>query len=166
MSLLLSEGLISSFTSHLSLELKAHQTYSAFANYCSLLSVAYPGFAKFFRSEADEEWSHSRKFMDFITRRGNNFSMPHIDEVSVKDDTSMLDLLSQAMKLELDVLGSMKSLHGKAEEEHDVDSAVFLEDFIQEQTQAVAELQSRITIVSRFGYDNHGIYHYDQELLD
>lgn len=166
MSVLLSDDLVTGFVAHLNLELTAHQAYSALANYCSLPSVSYPGFAKLFRREADEEWTHARKFMDYIIRRGNNFPMPAIKEVDIEDRTDMIKLLETAMELELEVLASMNNLHSECDGANDVDAAVFLDDFIREQTEAIAELDSKITIVRRLSSDVHGLYHYDRDLLE
>jgi ferritin len=160
----LPEVLYSAFLDHLKHELHAFYFYWAVSTKLKELTSSYPGFAKYFQSESDEEKGHSQQMIDFLIKRGHTFTFPTI-AIDTINSSNPLELLKQSLEKENIVLNSLELLHKLGKK--DIDVANFLEDMITEQQTAFANLIRKINEIEMLVSDNQlkmGLYLYDQKL--
>lgn len=120
------------------------------AGYFGRPTVARPGFAKFFKDQASEEYEHASKFIDYINKRNGTLKRLSVEDSLRADWESPSDALSDAIKLEKHVYGKIHHLHDiadlKCQDNHLID---FLEGyFFTEQVDSINELQEMLTTLN------------------
>jgi ferritin len=147
----LSPKLIDMLNAQMCAEMRNHLVYNTFAG--ALSAQNWPGFAKFMRKAADDEWGHSQKFEEFLVDRNQipNYnadlimtSAPQAPVLQYFTDSLMLERTNTALIIDL-----MKA----ATAEDDVQTSVWLIWAIDEQTRSERELLDAILEIQRVGPD-------------
>ena len=160
----LSNELHSAFIDHLAHELNAFYFYWAVSTKLMSLTCSYPGFAKYFQAESEEERGHAQLIINFLIKRGSSIVLPQLPAYQI-DNSNPFELLNESLEKEKNVLTSLENLHGLGEE--DIDVADFLEDMISEQQTAIAALTRKINEIEMLIADGQvklGLYLYDRNI--
>lgn len=99
-----------------------------------LTSLNLPGFANWFRVQAQEERDHALIFFNYINRIGGRVKLAQIDEPQV-DFTSIGEALKLTLEHEKFVTASIYGIVDAAVEERDHKTNSFLQWFINEQVE-------------------------------
>ena len=132
---------------HIALEYEVSQTYNILASILDHPGVAYPGYAKFFRAEALEEIKHAQDITAYHHKRGAvvNFTHQH-QTIQAQDPIAALEY---ALDLEKRVLESFLRMNAIA----DMQTQTFLQNYMEIQTNSIAEYQAMLTKAQRVGHD-------------
>jgi ferritin len=130
---LLSPSMKKGLQSALQVELYQSNLWKSLAN--QLQRIGYFGGQKYFLAESSEELGHYQIIVEFMNDMGDCADLPKIEAITdkVKDLGEALELGYQT---ELDVYNQYKDLYKQAEDE-DCTVAIFLQQFVTIQIQAV-----------------------------
>ncbi len=156
--------------SQIAVEMQAFHTYNALYALFLSDSVGFPGAAEYFKTAADEELEHARKFIAYQNTRGGKVKIelilqPDLSELDATDDKEEHSLLYRAINLALsleqkvysEILFISKNCGDPGLED-------FLDDFIQEQLKGQFELGIKLQQLNIIGLDGHGLIEYDKTL--
>jgi ferritin heavy chain len=161
----LPNNLVEALHDHLTLELEAFYFYWAASTKFKSIYTSYPGFAKYFQAESDEEKSHAQQIIDFLIKRGYNVKFPgFLPFTEIGKDP--LKVLEQSSIKEDEVLISLQNLYNLGQ--NCIDLSSFLEGMIVEQQTAISKLHQMINELTTLTSDSYsiGLYLYDQKLLN
>lgn len=144
---------------HIKLELQAAHNYKTLSYVCAHPKLALDGFSKYFLSQAEEELKHADAFIKHHMKRGGNYICPSLD--SFQPSQNVTDFFTQAYEMEDNVLSSLGDLHQMV----DIETQIFIEYYIQHQTDALAELKTLDTKLKRVSDSGTGLYLLDRELM-
>jgi len=145
-------------------ELYASYVYMSMGHWFSRHDQALHGFARYFRTNSDEEREHANLLMDYQTTRGGKVIHRDIAKPPKDAWNDPLEAMEDALALEKSVNQSLLLLHAKASEVNDPHLSDFLEEkFLDEQVKAIKELGDMITKMTRVG-SGLGYHLIDQEL--
>jgi ferritin len=113
-------------------EFYSSHVYLSVAAYAE--NAGLPGFANWFRVQADEEHEHAIKIYDFILDRGAKVRLLPID-APPSDFGSPLQIAEKALEHEQRVTGLIHSLYDLAVKEGDQPAQVMLQWFVTEQVE-------------------------------
>ena len=139
-------------------ELEAAHFYRGLGHFLSHPKTALPGFGKYFLLEADEELKHAAAFIKYHQDRGSYVNPPSLSQFNVR--LSPVEALTEAIKMEEKLLANLILINDC----EDPQTQVFVEDFLSQQTNSIAELTSLHTKACRVESDPVGIYLVDKEL--
>lgn len=125
-------------------------------------SINLPGFAHWFRVQAQEERDHALLFFEYINRVGAKVTLQPIEGPKV-DFSSIMEALEQSLKHEQFVTSSIYNIvdAARAEKDHKTDS--FLKWFIDEQVEEEENADNNIRRFERVKDDGKGILMLDTE---
>lgn len=148
----------------INLELYASYVYMSMSYYFDRDDVALPGFAKYFKTNSDEEREHAEKLMKFQNQRGGRIVLQAIQKPERDEWGTGLEAIQAALALEKNVNQSLLDLHQLSGNHGDAQMSDFIEGtYLTEQTEAIKELSDRITNLKRVG-PGLGEFMYDKEL--
>jgi ferritin len=147
---------------------QVQKEFSAFYMYIGLSSYFMendlPGFGHWAKLQANEEYAHAMKIVEFIQDRGGKVTLEAI-QPSPSNYTSPLAAIESALNAERGVTLSIHNLYSLAQELKEYDSLVFLQWYINEQ---VEEESSVYTLANRMSMMMESfagsLYMIDQEL--
>nr|XP_009382874.2 PREDICTED: ferritin-4, chloroplastic [Musa acuminata subsp. malaccensis] len=154
----------------INVEYNASYVYHAMFAYFDRDNVALKGLAKFFKESSEEERGHAQKLMEYQNKRGGKVKLlPIISPLTEFDHPEKGDAL-HAMELALSIekLTNEKllSLHKVAQKCNDAQMSDFIEtEFLGEQVEAIKKIAEYVAQLRRVG-KGHGVWHFDQMLLD
>jgi ferritin len=93
-----------------------------------------PGFARWMKSQSEEETEHGMKFFEFINDRGGRVKLQAIDQPPVEFG-SPLEIFQVVVNHEEQVTASIHKLYALAVAENDYPTQVMLHWFIEEQVE-------------------------------
>ena len=96
----------------INLELYASYVYQSMSLYFNRDDIAFPGFAKFFKHNSDEEREHAEKFMKYQNKRGGRVVLKDVQRPEKDEWGTPLQALQTALALEKNVNQALLSLHG------------------------------------------------------
>jgi len=140
------------------LEFQAAYTYRAFAAFFDHPQVGYPGFAKYFRGEADDELKHADAFIKYHQSRGG--FAPHDGVPKVENNLTPLAAFRTALNMEISVRDNIVAISDLA----DPQTVTFIDDYLKIQTDSIAEYTMLITKATRVENNPGGLYLLDLEL--
>ena len=158
---MLSPALRDAFNEHLKQELYSAYLYLAMAAYCE--SINLPGFAHWMLLQAEEEREHAMKFYRFIHDRGGRVILPAIPQPP-SEFASPAALFEQALAHEQEVTTMIHHLYGRAVDEGDYPSQVFLQGFVAEQVEEEKTASALVETLRMVGEDKVGLLMLDREL--
>lgn len=152
------------------MEYMASYMYDYLSSYFDRNSVGLKGVSKYFRKASDEEREHAHKLIEYQNMRGGEVILKNIvlEEVYNLADCGKSDVRQSfkiALELEKKVYKSLLVLHKVADEENDPQFADFLEgEYLEEQVEAISEIEKYISMLNRIGDDGHGIWEFNNKL--
>jgi len=126
-------------------------------------SVSLTGFARWMRSQVQEELFHSMKFYDYVGERGGKVTL----EVIKKPDSSWktpLSAFKHILKHEQLVTGLINDLVELAITEKDHATVNFLQWFVSEQVEEEASVGEIVDKLKLIKTDTSGLFFLDAEL--
>jgi ferritin heavy chain len=154
----------------INVEYNVSYVYHAMFAYFDRDNVALKGFAKFFRESSEEEREHAEKLMKYQNKRGgrvklNSIVMP-LTEFDHPEKGDALYAMELALALEKLVNEKLLALHGVATQANDPQMTDFLEgEFLEEQVESIKKISEYVAQLRRVG-KGHGVWHFDQALLN
>jgi len=122
-----------------------------------------PGFANWFKMQAEEELRHGMRFFQFILDREGHISLQGIT-APPEEFGSLAALLEDALNHERQVTRSIYDLYRLAEEEKDYAAYALLEEFATEQVEEEKSVTYILESLKRVGEDGTGLFLLDKEL--
>ncbi|KAL6574568.1 Ferritin-3, chloroplastic [Orobanche minor] len=153
----------------INVEYTVSYVYHALYAYFDRDNVALKGLAKFFKEASLEEREHAEKLMEYQNKRGGRvklhmLQMPpaEFDHVEKGDALYAMEL---ALSLEKLTNEKLLNLHNVADKNNDPQLTDFIEsEFLEEQVEAIKKISEYVSQLRRVG-KGHGVWHFDQMLL-
>lgn len=131
-------------------ELGASQQYLAIAVYFD--SADLPQLASFFYRQSVEERNHAMMLVRYLIDRDVTAEIPAVDPVRNSFDTPR-DAIALALDLERSVTEQISRLAATARDEGDYLGEQFMQWFLKEQVEEVAQMTTLVRIAERAGAD-------------
>ncbi len=131
-------------------EFTASLQYTAIALYFD--SETLPQLSGFFHLQAQEEYMHAMKLLNYITEAGGQPIVPATKPVK-NNFESVEEAVALALNQELKVTEQINSLVSVAVRENDYLTQQFLQWFVTEQLEEVSSMNDLLNIVRRAGKD-------------
>ncbi|KAC9203420.1 hypothetical protein R6Q59_012569 [Mikania micrantha] len=154
----------------INVEYNVSYVYHAMYAYFDRDNVALKGLAKFFRESSEEEREHAEKLMEYQNKRGGKVKLQSIVmplcEFDHEEKGDALYAMELALSLEKLTNEKLLQLHEVADKNNDVHLADFVEsEFLGEQVEAIKKISEYVAQLRRVG-KGHGVWHFDQMLLN
>ncbi|VAI30354.1 unnamed protein product [Triticum turgidum subsp. durum] len=125
---------------------------------------------RFFKESSDEERGHAEKLMEYQNKRGGRVRLQSIvtplTEFDHPEKGDALYAMELALALEKLVNEKLHNLHSVATRCNDPQLTDFVEsEFLQEQVDAIKKISEYVSQLRRVG-KGHGVWHFDQMLLE
>lgn len=121
------------------------------------------GMASWMRMQAEEEKDHAHRFMDFVLDRGNAVRLGAI-EAPESSFESVEHVFKTALEQEQAVTKAIHDIYRLASDKGDLASFPFLQDFIEEQNEEEATVETILERVRLAGGESSAILLLDREL--
>ncbi|KAI3471277.1 hypothetical protein Pfo_027940 [Paulownia fortunei] len=165
-----SEDCEAAINEQINVEYCVSYVYHALYAYFDRDNVSLKGLAKFFKELSKEERDHAEKLMEYQNKRGgrvklHRMEMPpaEFDHVEKGDARYAMELALSLEKLTNEKLLKLQRI---AEENNDPQLADFIEsEFLEEQVEAIKKISEYVAQLRRVG-KGHGVWHFDQMLLN
>lgn len=128
----MNDELTEAFNRQISMELGASTTYLQMAAHLATENLV--GMASWMRAQAQEEWGHAHRFLDFVLHRGNRVEIG-AQEAPPSTFDSVEAVFASALSQEREVTEAIHQLYRLASEDGDLASFPFLQTFIEEQNE-------------------------------
>jgi ferritin len=125
---------------------------------------ALPGFAKWMKVQASEEWAHGMRFYDYLTEVSSQVELAAIAMPPVKFGTPK-EIFEQVLAHELTVTASINAIYELAKEEKDPKTELMLHWFINEQIEEEKNDRDIIDQLTMSGNMPFGLMFLDQHVL-
>ncbi|KAK4743172.1 hypothetical protein SAY87_001173 [Trapa incisa] len=124
---------------------------------------------RFFKESSVEEREHAEALMEYQNQRGGKVKLQRIlmplSEFDHEEKGDALHAMELALSLEKLTNEKLLNLHKVAERNHDVQMADFIESrFLTEQVESIKKISEYVAQLRRVG-KGHGVWHFDQMLL-
>ncbi|CAI0424148.1 unnamed protein product [Linum tenue] len=154
----------------INVEYNASYIYHSLYAYFDRDNVALKGFAKFFKESSEEEREHAEKLMEYQNVRGGRVKLHSIlmppSEFEHVEKGDALYAMELALSLEKLTNEKLLSLHSVAARNNDPQMAEFIErEFLNEQVESIKKISDYVTQLRLVG-KGHGVWHFDQMLLN
>ena len=154
----------------INVEYNVSYVYHAMYAYFDRDNIALKGLAKFFYESSKEEREHAEKLMTYQNMRGGRVKLNTIvappSEFEHAEKGDALYAMELALSLEKLVNEKLLCLHVVADRNNDPQLADFIEsEFLAEQVEAIKKISDYVSQLRRVG-KGHGVWHFDQMLLD
>jgi ferritin len=158
---MLSKNLLDELNLQIKYELESAHYYHAMQTYFD--SNDLPGFANFFKVQAEEERFHADKFYNYVYDMGGDVELTALDLVG-KEFASPLDIFEKALEHEKFVTSRIYHLMDIAMEEKEYATQSVLKWFIDEQVEEEESMSTKIAKLKRIGDNPNALYQMDAEL--
>jgi ferritin heavy chain len=160
----------SGINEQINVEYSASYVYHAMYAYFDRDNVALKGLAKFFKESSEEEREHAEKLMEYQNVRGGRVKLHSIlhppSEFEHAEKGDALYAMELALSLEKLVNEKLLKLHCVADQNKDVQMTDFIEtEFLSEQVESIQKISDYVTQLRMVG-KGHGVWHFDQRLLE
>lgn len=125
---------------------------------------ALPGFAKWMKVQASEEWGHGMRFYEYLTEVGAPVELAPITLPPAKYGTPK-EIFEQVLVHELTVTASINAIFELAKAEKDPKTELMLHWFINEQIEEEKNDRDIIDQLTMSGGNSFGIMFLDQHVL-
>ncbi|KAH9613652.1 hypothetical protein KSS87_020418 [Heliosperma pusillum] len=160
----------SAINHQINVEYSASYVYHSLFAYFDRDNVALKGMAKFFKESSVEERDHADKLMTYQNKRGGKVKLHSIlmpsSEFEHLEKGDALHAMELALSLEKLVNEKLLYLHTVAQKNNDNHLQDFIEgEFLNEQVSAIKKISEYVTQLRLVG-KGHGVWHFDQMLLN
>lgn len=150
-------------------EYTASYAYHAMFAYFNRDTVALPGFAKYFEEQSLEERTHADEFMRYMNKRGGQvvlkpLAVPSMSFNNTDGTSDAVYAMDLHLQLEKFVWAKLEEVAAAANADNDLSLADLIDDYLQEQVEAVKKAADMVAQLKRVGTP-HGVWHFDQEVL-
>lgn len=128
----MTDKLIQLFNEQIKHEADSRNVYYGMESY--LRDQDWNGFAEWFKVQAEEEWFHTRFFMEFLSFKGYKWEMLALDEQTTEYE-SVLDVFEKGLGHEKNITAWIHALYDQAVEDKDYHAMKFLDWYIEEQAE-------------------------------
>ncbi|KAL0382158.1 UNVERIFIED_CONTAM: Ferritin-2, chloroplastic [Sesamum calycinum] len=157
-------------------EYNVSYVYHAMFAYFDRDNVALKGLAKFFKESSLEEREHAEKLMVYQNKRGGKVKLQSIlmplSEFEHAEKGDALHAMELALSLEKLTNEKLLNLHAVASRNNDAQLTDFIEsEYLAEQVvnsfprESIKKISEYVAQLRRVG-KGHGVWHFDQMLLD
>ncbi|MCR5784231.1 MAG: ferritin [Eubacterium sp.] len=122
-----------------------------------------PGFANWYKVQAEEETEHAMKIYDYLLDQDEDVALDKIAAVNV-DFKDALEAAKEADKHERYITAEIEKIMDAAVKEKDYRTQIFLNWFISEQEEEERNSKEMITKIEMLGSDKKNLYLLDKEL--
>lgn len=159
----------SAINEQINVEYNNSYIYHALFAYFDRDNVALKGLAKFFKESSEEERVHAEKLMEYQNKRGGRVKLQLIcrppSEFDHPEKGDALYAMELALCLEKLTNEKLLNLHSVADRCNDAQLTDFIEsEFLEEQVDAIKKISEYVAQLRRVG-KGHGVWHFDQMLL-
>ncbi|MTI48273.1 ferritin [Sporosalibacterium faouarense] len=158
---MVSEKLMKELNEQIRFEMESAHYYLGMAAHCDAEDL--PGFAHFFKVQAEEERFHADKFYNFVNDMDGRAIIGALGQPQ-NEFKSVLEVFEYALEHEKKVTARIYKLMDIANEEREHATISMLKWFIDEQVEEENSMKDIIVKIKRLGQDSHGLYMLDQEL--
>ncbi|KAG4963902.1 hypothetical protein AAZX31_14G182500 [Glycine max] len=154
----------------INVEYNVSYVYHAMYAYFDRDNVALKGLAKFFKESSMEERQHAEMMMEYQNKRGGRVQLQSMlmpfSEFDHSEKGDALYAMELALSLERLNNEKLLNLHSLANENNDVQFVDFLEsEFLVGQVEDIKKISEYVAQLRRMG-KGHGVWHFDQMLLN
>ncbi|XP_077216848.1 ferritin-2, chloroplastic-like [Tasmannia lanceolata] len=154
----------------INVEYNVSYVYHAMFAYFDRDNVALKGLANFFKEASEEERGHAEKLMEYQNKRGGrvklNCILMSVSEFDHPEKGDALYAMELALSLEKLTNEKLLHLHSVGAQCNDAQMTDFIEsEFLTEQVDAVKKISEYVAQLRRVG-KGHGVWHFDQMLLN
>lgn len=160
---MLNETLHNLLNEQLNLELYSSYAYLSMAAYMDEKSL--DGFAHWMKLQAEEELQHAQKIYNYMADVGAKITMLAIKQPPV-DFTSPLDAFTQALDHEKHLAVELNKISIEAGKAGDNTTVTFLDWFLTEQVEEVAQTSSICDKLTLIDDNGHGLLMLNNELRE
>ena len=122
-----------------------------------------PGFAAWYKKQAEEEMEHAFKIYDYIHANNEDVELLAIAKPGVAL-TDELQVLKEGLKHEQYVTSLIHNIYATAMSEKDYRTMQFMDWFIKEQCEEEEKAQELINKFEKYGKDAASLYELDKSL--
>ncbi len=158
---MISRKMLESINLQISRELYSAYLYLSMASYFEVETL--PGFANWFRIQAQEESCHAMIFFNYVSSRGGRFVPPAV-EAPPSDFRSSADIFRRGLEHEKTVTASIYNLVEIAQSDKDFATQRFLDWFVNEQVEEEANFGAILGKLERIKESGEGLFMIDAEL--
>ena len=158
---MLKEKIQEALNEQINKEMYSSYLYLAMSAYSS--SVGLPGFAHWFRVQAEEENMHAMRLFDYINDQDGRIKLKGIKEPPAEFGTAM-EMFHQALEHEQFITRSINELVELANAEKDETTASFLQWYVKEQEEEEENAKEIIAKLRGIDKNEYVIPSVDQEL--
>jgi ferritin len=126
-------------------------------------SIDLPGFANYFRVQAQEERDHALKIFDYVTDTEGRVYLQKLDQPQ-HDFGSPMEILQMSLEHERFITKSIHEIFSAAMEDKDYSTVTFLNWFVTEQVEEEANATKLIGKLKLVENDGRGLMLLDNEL--
>ncbi|XP_047175649.1 ferritin-3, chloroplastic-like [Vigna umbellata] len=154
----------------INVEYNVSYVYHAMYAYFDRDNVALKGLAKFFKDASMEERQHAETMMEYQNKRGGKVQLLSMimpfSEFDHAEKGDALYAMELALSLERMNNEKLLNLHRLASENNDAQFVDFLEShFLVDQVEDIKKISEYVAQLRRVG-KGHGVWHFDQMLLN
>jgi ferritin len=160
---MLKENLQKMLNDQLNLELYSAYAYYSMAAYMDNKSL--DGFAHWMKLQAEEELQHAQKIYNYLCDTGSKVTMQAIKQPPV-EFSSPLDAFKQALEHEKHLAVEINKISVAASQSQDNTTVTFLDWFLTEQVEEVAQTSTICDKLEMTGDNGHGILLLNNELRE
>jgi ferritin len=159
---MLSEKLTTAINEQINKEFYSSYLYLAMAAHFD--AKALPGFAKWMKLQAAEEWGHGMRFYEYLTEVGAEVKLAAIALPPAKFGTPK-EIFEQALEHERGVTASINAIYELAKRENDPKTELMLHWFINEQVEEEKNARDIIDQLEMGGGNSFGLMFMDKHVL-
>ncbi len=149
------------FNAQVTMELGASISYLQMSAFFAAANLS--GMSTWMRAQSAEEISHAHRFLDFVLDRGNPVVIGEVTP-PVTAFNSPSDVFAASLEQERQVTLAIHNLYHLASEHGDLGSLPFLQEFISEQNEEEATVETILERMRMAGTDSGAILLLDSEL--
>jgi ferritin len=158
---MLKEKIQEALNEQINKEMYSSYLYLAMSAYSS--SVGLPGFAHWFRVQAEEEYMHAMRLFDYINNQDGKIKLKEIKEPPAGFGTAV-EMFHQVLEHEQFITRSINELVELANAEQDGTTASFLQWYVKEQEEEEENVKEIIAKLRGIDKNEYVISSVDQEL--
>ena len=158
---MISEKMAKALNNHLNKEFYSAYLYLAMAAYFDEQGLT--GFSHWMKAQSNEEYQHALEFYNYIDSVGARVVLEAIEKPKTEWNSS-LEVFQDALEHELLVTKLINDLAALAKEENDFATANFINLFVNEQVEEVANVKAIVEKFKLIGEDKGGLFMLDHEL--
>jgi len=144
----LSDSIEEALNNQINHEMAAAYNYLAMAAHLDESNLS--GFARWMKTQREEELDHARRLIDYLIDRGGSLDLAAVDKPATRYE-SVLEVFRTALTLEQANTQSIHELYRLAVEEQDYATQSFLKWFLDEQVEEEKIVEEAIGLLEHAG---------------